>query len=314
MYRTFILALKEQIIFYKSATPLNFILIAILHIFIAWNGIQFIILPAHLNYILDHNSVMTNFRILTGVQANFIPLFVFICVTFILLYFFIRNFCEIINLKLMKKDILSGTEGGKARRKEIFDLLINFSIPSFFHNFILIFILSSIYLMLLIIYIILLVFNVQITLDVFSILRYSLFYFLIGLVVFNTITIDFVLPELQMARTFSDSLQKFFRYFLSNKLNVCFFYSLKFCLMALNIMIFIYCLNLFIYEPILRLPVNIDIYSCLFNTFTLFIGVFISLMLNSIFMQFFSIYCFKFQQIVFRDYAEFVDETFDISG
>ena len=302
MRSSFVAALKEQIAFYKSATPLNYILVAILHIFIAWNGIQFIALPAHLNYIVDYSSMMTNFRMLVDTQPSFIPLFAFLCVTFIILYFLVRNFCEIVNLELMKSE-------AKSHGKERFNMLINFSVPSFFHNLGLVFILSSAYLMLLILYLVLIIFNVHITLNALVVLRYSLFYFFISLVVFNTITIDFVLPELQKSQTFSNSLYKFFKYFLSNKLNVCFFYSLKFCLMALNVLVLIYCMNLFIRYPILHLPVNINMYSSLFNTLTLFVGVLISLMMNSILMQFFNIYCFKFQQILFKNYSDFECES-----
>ena len=297
MKKHLILAFKYQIKFYKSLKFVDYLLLAVLHVFIAWNGIQFLLVPTHINSFIGYNSMMRSINTIAQTQSRIIPLLLFIILSVVILFFMIRNYFEIVYLDVMKSQ--------KQKITNKFNLLINFTIPSFFHNLGIVFIMSSLYLLLLIVYLLLVVMNVHIPVDIFFVKRLSFIYFFSGLVLYNSVSIDFILPEMSKTGSYSSALTKFLKYFLLKKQDIFFFYSLKFFLIAINMVIFIGLINLFIRQPLFRLPLSMSLNMSLINTLTFLSCLFISLIINSVFVQFFNVYCFRFFKLIFRDYARF---------
>ena len=296
-------AFKQQIAFYRSIKLIDYISLAVLHIFIAWNGIQFFIVPTHVNYLIGYNSLMRSISIITYTQMRTVPLLLFIIMSIVIIFFFIRNYMEIVYLEMMKSE--------KQRLKHKFNLWVNYTIPSFFHNIGVVFIMSSLYLMLLIAYFLLVVLGIHIPVDVFFVKRWSLIYFFTGLVIYNTVTIDFVLPEMSKTGSYTNALTEFLNYFMVNKQNIFYFYSFKFFLIALNMLIFVCLIRLFVQQPLFRLPLSVSLQTSVINVFTFLSSLWISMIRNSVLMQFLNVYSFKFFKQLFDDYAEYEYEGND---
>ena len=185
----FKLAWESQIAFYKTSSLMNFLFLAFLHIFIAWNGIQLILQPLHFNFIIDYLSILQNYKNIIDAQSFYIPLYLYICFSLIFIFLGLKYYMEILF-----------SERYESLGKKL--NFINLIIPAFLHNVGLVFILSTIYLFFLFIYFMLLAFGIHIEINNLLLLKYSVLYFLSGLLFFNFIVIDFILPELTKGNTF----------------------------------------------------------------------------------------------------------------
>ena len=288
----------RNFLFFRGLRFSDFFLLLLFHVFIAWNGVQFFLKPTLLSYLIDDYSILQNVKIIMDNQMSFIPLFVFILLTLVFIYFLIRIFFDISFYGMFKKRVIS--------LKNKFIIIINFSMPSLFHNLGFLFILSSLYLVFILIYILLIVMNIRIAFDFYGFIKYSALFYFLGILLFNLIISDFVLPELIREGSFSHSLKKFYAYFLQNKSNIIFYYSFKLCIISLNILILVYFYKyIFLKAPFFHLAISTGLMTNLVNTFSLFASLLISLIINSFFVLFFNVFCYSLRDIMFKDFHRF---------
>jgi len=280
MIKNFKQAFKSNLDFYRKKDMYEFFNLAFLHIFIAWNGIQFILYPSHFNIIVDFFSLLQNFQTVQDIQKDYIAWFLFIIGSFVLFYMGLKYFFEIIFYDKIRKD--------DNQIKNKYTFFQNLIIPSFFHNLGVLFILFTVCLLFLLLYFLLTVIGIQIEIDFVEILKYMIFFFLLSLVFFNSLVIDFVLPEMAKGHSFSISLKKFYHLFLDKKLKVVHFYLVKILFMIVNVIVFYLFLKFLFSEPVIVLPINVSV----LNIFIVFIGFMISVVLNAVFVMFFNVYSF----------------------
>ena len=297
MYNHLKLSWKRQNEFYRNFGFLDFFSLFFIHIFIAWNGIQFLLFPLHFDYIIDTISIFQNYEIVEKTQSVYVPLYIFCIVTGLILFIFIRNYMEIEFNNIFHKK--------KTSFKDQFIHLVNFSIPAISHSFFVVFVLATAYLFLLILYFLLLSFGIGIPLNLHWVVKFSFLYFCIGVICYNIITTDFVLPELLKSKTYTEAINKFYAYFKENKLKFFFFYTFKFCCISINILILIYFLHYFVPRSFIILPQTVGLQSSLVLIVTLFSGVMLSLLINSFIIQFLSVFCYSLFSVLFKDYSEF---------
>ena len=127
MYNILHLTWQKQMEYYKSSSFLDWFSMLFIHVFIAWNGIQFIIFPLHFDFIIDIYSIIQNFHIIYQTQHIYLPIYCFFLITGFIFYIFLKNFMEIEFHYYFHKI--------KPNFKQQFIQTINFSIPSFSHNF-----------------------------------------------------------------------------------------------------------------------------------------------------------------------------------
>jgi hypothetical protein len=146
----------------------------------------------------------------------------------------------------------------------------------------------------------LLVFGIHFTLDAFKVIKYSIAFFAMGIMLYNLFVADFILPELSEKKSFYYCNRKIYQYFLSNKLNVCFFYSFKLCLVGISLILYLYAL-IFISKPLIYLPTAVDFSSNLYITWLTILGAFVSICLYALFIQFFNVFCLQLKHTLFPD-------------
>jgi len=293
-YNIFLAAWENLIHFYKNLTTQDFIAIFLLHLFISWNGIQFILNPNHIYLILSSSSVEETASSILDSQTAFLPTFFYIVMSFIICYFMVKVFCDLTFEHTIREY--------HTTIKNRISTMIDFCVPAFFHNLGVIFILASVYLIFLIVYILLIVMNIEVTLDVYEVIKYTVWYFACGIVIFNVVLLDFILPYMSPQKSFSQILKSFLFFFTQNKMNICFFYSLKLCLIGFSLMLYVLFLVFVIRQPFLSLYESFSFTENLYNTSTIFVVLSISIILFSFFMQFFSLYCYQVKNILFADF------------
>jgi len=292
-YSIFYIALKDLLAYYKHLSIMEIIGVSFWHIFISWNGLQFIMNPQHIYLIIYSGSIEENVNTVLEYQSSFLPSFFYICITLIIVYLFLKVFFEVtFESECHQQDI---------SLKQRVNVSINFCIPAFFHTLGVLFILASAYLIVVIIYLILIITNIQIVPDVYDVIRYSLWYFGIGVVLFNAVLLDFVLPLMRQGNTFSVVLKKCYYYFTENKMNLCFFYSLKLCMIGISMMLYLFFLAYVVREPFLTLTTTSGLQNNLYNTSIILLAFTVSVVVFAFFMQFFSMYCYQIKNIIFCD-------------
>jgi len=294
-YNIFYAALKDLLAYYRHLSIMEIVAITFWHIFISWNGIQFIMNPQHIFLIIFSSSLEENMNTVLEYQSSFLPSFFYICITLIIVYLFLKVFFEITFDCEFKRQNMTF--------RQRLNTMINFCIPAFFHTLGVLFILASLYLIVVIIYMVLIVINIQIVPDVYEVIRYSLWYFAFGVVLFNAILIDFVLPQIGKDDTFSLVLKRLYSYFMQNKMNICFFYSLKLCMIGISMLLYLLFLAYVIREPFLSLTNTFGLQNNLNNTAVIILAFAVSVAIFSFFMQFFSLYCYHIKNILFDDFC-----------
>ena len=285
---------QKQTEYYRSSSLLDWLSMLFIHIFIAWNGVQFIIFPAHFDYIIDLYSIIQNFNIIYETQYIFIPLYAFCLLTGLLIFVFLKNFMEIeFHLSFHKS---------KISFKDQFIQTINFSIPSFSHNFFILFVLATAYLVLLILYFLCISFEIHFNLDLSFIGKFTTYYFIFGVLFFNILTIDFILPETMKSKTYSESIENFYAYFKKNKLKFSFYYSFKICCISINMFLLLHFFYHFVPKSFIVLPLSIGVESSLMIIVTLFSGALISMLINAFIVQFLNVFCYCLFSVLFEDY------------
>ncbi|MCL1826981.1 MAG: hypothetical protein FWG20_02970 [Candidatus Cloacimonetes bacterium] len=267
-----------------------------LHIFASWNGIQFLFYPIHFGYIVDTVSIVENYFEITRHQQIFIPVFIFCILTGLLMLLLFRCLLEIDLYCFLSKVTLSF--------RGYWDSLINYSVPSIINNLFIVLILATAYFLIGIVYFLLASCGVQIDLNPRWVFNFSAFYFVTGVVTFNLLTADFVIPYMLKSFTYTDSLNKFYSYFLQNKKRVLCFYIVKFICIVSSLLIFIYFLHFFLPEPFIRLPFSMDVITSFQNISVLFCAVVLSLIIYSVIILFFNILCSSLFFVLFADYLE----------
>ena len=302
MHKVFISTFKSQVDFYKSSKTFDIAIVFFLNIFIGWNGIQFLLYPSHLYLFINSHSLQQNYHAITMIQQYFIPLFIYITISCFILFTIFKVYSEISFQNMIQRQRLS------FKRK--FNLLINFTVPAFLHNIGVVFVLASVYLLFVIVFSILIVLDIVVNINQIEIMRISLLYFAVGLILFNMILHDFVLMDMTRSNSFSISLKKFYAFFQQNKLNMYFFYSLKFCLMGLCTLLFVYFLVFIFSTQIIQIPFASDLYTSLVATTKLIFAILLSLSMYAIILQFLNTYCYLMLKDLFSDYEHFtlVDE------
>jgi len=293
-YNIFYIALKDLLSYYRHLSVMEIIGVSFWHIFISWNGIQFLMNPQHIYLIIFSSSVEENVNTILEYQSSFLPSFFYICITLLIVYLLLKVFFEVTFDSECKHQDIS--------LKQRINIMINFCIPALFHTLGVLFILASVYLIVVIIYLILIVTNIRIVPNVYEVIRYSLWYFAIGAVLFNTVILDFVLPEMKQGNTFSLVLKRCYYYFSENKMNLCFFYSLKLCMIGISMMLYLFFLAYVIREPFLTLTATNGLQNNLYNTSIILLAFAVSVIVFSFFMQFFSMYCNQIKNMLFCDF------------
>ncbi len=300
MYKLINICLKEFINFYYSLKINDIMLLVILHVFISWNGFQFILDTSHLSLIIDNLSILYYLNIILQRFTNYIPILVFTSISGILIFFFLHNYLEIIFYRRFFRI-------NKQLSDDKFNLFVNYSMPAFFYNLWILFILATIYLVFIVIYIFILIFGVYINLNIISVIQYSTIYFLFCIFFFNLVINDFVLPLVIEGNTFTDSIKKLFNYLLIHKLQLIKFYLLKFSLILINLTIFSIVLDILQGVRInhgisFNLP-HLANRTGFFNSMiVLSLGILISLVLNAFGIHFLNIYVTKLKFKAFRNY------------
>ena len=289
-----IIAFKKQITFYKSLKPLDYIFLFLIYIFVSWNGIQFIMNPKHLLLILNHYYLNENINTVIVNQTTFLPSFGFIILTFILIYYLLKVYYEI--------GFNSFFYTEKIGIKQKFNILVDFTIPTLYHVLGIIFILTTIYLALIIIYMLLMTIGLFFVLDIVNIIMFTVFYYIIGIFVFHVCLFDFVLPEMLHKKTFSELFKNMLTYFSNNILNIIIFYLFKLILVSSSVILFIYFLIFAFKLPVFQLPLITDFADGLNATTTLLLSVTTSIIIFSVFIHFFSLYCHFLKKELFKDY------------
>ncbi|MCL2063335.1 MAG: hypothetical protein FWG98_03050 [Candidatus Cloacimonetes bacterium] len=319
------LAWKKQTKFYLSLNFSDIWFIALLHIFVAWNGVQFILQPEHLFFFFDSIAFRQNYSLLQEIHPDFVYWFIFLSASFILLILCLKSAFEIELFEIVRKKLKIDNEQlilnriyenglieshltppyeeeqlKKLSIKDKFNLYVNLIVPTIFHNIGIIIILGIIYLLFFLVYKLLIVTGLQIELNLVELLRYSIIYFMIGLIFFNSIIVDFILPKMAQGKNFSETLGKIYDYFAINKLNFILFYTFKLFLITMNVLILIYFMYYLFPEPIIIIPVNMSVQTCIVNIFTVFLGVILSMILNAVFVMFFNIYSICLKEVMFE--------------
>ena len=297
-HKLLIIAFKNQTSFYKTLKPLNFLYLLIIYIFISWNGIQFLLNPKHVVLISNLQNFNRNIQIMLSSQTNVIPFVIFIILTFAIIIYLLKLYFEIGLNNLMKTE--------KIGIKQKINILIDFVVPNLYYMFGVIFIQTTIYLALIIIYLLLLTFGLFIVLDIYEIIVFTAIYYLIGFCVFNACMIDFVLPEMMSKKTFSEQFKLMLSYFSNNILNIVAFYLFKLILVLTSLILFVYFLMYAIpnLTSIINMPLIEDLSDITNATTTLILSAITSMVLFSFFINFFSIYCRFLKIELFADYFE----------
>ena len=290
------LTFNKHIEQYKKSSFIDLFSILFLHVFISWNGIQFLFYPIHFDYLIDITSIAQNIAIIEQTQALYIPLYLFCIITGFIIIYFIKNYMEIEMYCYNNNIVLSF--------KHHFIHLINFSVPAFFNNIFIVFVLATVYFLLMILYFLLISFNINIPLSFDWLVKFSIYYFFTGIVMFTIISTDFILPEILRSNTYKDGMNKFHLYFQENKRKVFFFYLFKLLCVITNIIIFIFFLHYFIPTTILTLPLSTSLSSSLILILTIFSGVVLSLLINSVIVLFLNIFCTNLFDVLFDDYKK----------
>ncbi|MDD4155350.1 MAG: hypothetical protein PHY08_02150 [Candidatus Cloacimonetes bacterium] len=291
--------IKKVLHFYKSLSISEILLLLTLHIFIAWNGIQFILNSSHLFYLVDYYSLIKNLNFILESYTNLIPLIAFIILSGIMVFFYLHNLFEII---FAKRYFLK-----EYQTDNNFSIFTNYSMPAFFHNLWMFFILASIFLVIIVLYILLLIFGIYVKISLLSIIKYTFTYFFFCLFFFNLMLNDFVLPLVIKGYTFSRALKRFYRYLSIHKKKIITYYFFKLCLIFINLALLTITVSLlspfFIKHNIfLYLPFIDNSYS-IFNTlFFFFIAITISLLINSFWIQFLNVLSSIVKYKIFNTY------------
>jgi len=300
-YSIFYIAFTNLLSFYKSLRWKELMTIFILHIFISWNGIQFIINPRHIYIFIFSDSLNEGIKSVMDYQSAFIPSFFYIFCSLILCYALLKVFCGI--------TFEQNVRGLKTHISERVNTVIDFCVPALFHNLGVLFILASVYLIFLVVYILLVIMNIEIILDVYNVIEYSMWYFAVGIVIFNIVLLDFILPQMSKGETFSDTLKRFFSFCYENKMNICFFYSLKLCMIGFSLMLYVLFLVYVVQQPLFSLDSTFSFAENMLNTSILALVMSVSIIIFSVFMQFFSLYCYQVKNILFSDFCEPIPAT-----
>lgn len=281
---------KRQSSFYASLGFLDSFILGIIHLFIGWNGIQFVLRPTHLFFLIEDLSMYQTFNSILDSKTNFLPMFAFVIISLVLILYFLHNYFEIV----LHKRFFSKDES-KGKIKTYYNAFVNYSVPALFHNLWMGFILTSVYLFMLAVYFLLVVFGIRISFDLLSFIKITVFYFAFCLFFFNIILSDFIVPGICSGDSFSSVIKKFFHYFSENKSRIILYYMAKLAIIFTNMFLFIFTLKLVFvhaFKDIYFLSLsNFYNVSGAFTAVGIFVlGLVTSLLINVFWVQIFNVF------------------------
>jgi len=266
-----------------------------LHIFVAWNGVQFFYFPIHLSMFVEKSIVWENIILISTTQKGYVPLYIFIIGTILGLYFYLKHIFEIrYYLEVNKIRICS---------QEQFHLFLNYTVPSFFYNILFLVLLLIIYSFLVAVYLLLIFYKIVDPLSQIKLVQFFLTYLVSGIILFNIWVNDFILPKLVINYSFTQSILFFMRYWGKNFRKIIYFYLVKIICIITSLLLLVLVLKYYPNNYLsIYLTYNYNLVNGLYNLIMLFWGAIVSMFLYAFIICFFNVGCTKLYARLFRNY------------
>ena len=295
-----VIAFKNLIGYYKSLNISDYLFLCFIYIFISWNGIQFLMNPKHLLLIISDYFFINKYLYLMTNKTTFTPLFIYIMVSSFSFYCFVKVYLEI-NFHYKQNKI-------ECSFSNIINHFVSFCVPVIFYNIAFLFIFLIPIMILFCGYLYLQRLGLFHDIDIYYLSMCLTIFFIYSIIFINMCFQDFILPVLADGNSFTFYLKKLIFYFIKNKLNILFFYTMKICFIGISMVLYLYLIILAFKKPLFDFP----FYDCFTNdVYMTFIIIAVMLTLNiiySFFIQFFCLYCRKVKVLLFAEFFQIIQK------